>query len=277
MRVGFIGTGSMGRILIEAFIQSGALNPEQITITNRTIAKAEQLIKIYPGLRLSRSNIDVLMQSDVLFVCVKPIEYNTVLMEIKDAVNKSQIWVSITSPVLISHLEELLPCKIAKVIPSITNFVSSGAALCMYSDRMLTTDIEAIEKLLSPISSPIRIREEHTRISSDLTSCGPAFLALFLQKFIDAAVDETGISKLEATRLASEMLLGTGKLLTAGGFTPLTLQEQVAVPGGITAEGLRVMEKELRGMFNNLIRTTHAKYDEDVAKVEARFFGTKFE
>ena len=30
MKAGFIGTGSMGSILIEAFIHSGAFNPEQI-------------------------------------------------------------------------------------------------------------------------------------------------------------------------------------------------------------------------------------------------------
>ncbi|NHN30975.1 late competence protein ComER [Paenibacillus agricola] len=277
MKVGFIGTGSMGRIMIEAFIQSGALHPGQITITNRTIAKAEQLAMIYPGLQLSHSNVDVTLQSDILFICVKPLEYKTVLVQIKEHIKQLQILVSITSPVLIRHLEELLPCKIAKVIPSITNYVSSGAALCIYSERMTNADIEVLERLLSHISSPIRVAETHTRISSDLSSCGPAFLSLFLQKFIDAAVEETGMSKVDATLLASEMLLGTGKLLTTGGFTPLTLQQQVAVPGGITAEGLRIMEKELRGMFNNLIRTTHNKYDEDVAKVEAAFFGTKVE
>ncbi len=73
----------------------------------------------------------------------------------------------------------------------------------------------------------------------------------------------------------SEMTLGTGKLLTDGGFTPAALQQRVAVPGGITEEGLRIMEKELCSVFYDLIRTTHAKYEEDLEKVEARFFGTK--
>jgi competence protein ComER len=273
MRVGFIGTGSMGSVLIEAFIQSGALNPEQIIITNRTIAKAEHLAAAYPGLRVSLSNADAAHQCDILFVCVKPLEYTSVLQDIKNTIDPAQILVSITSPVLIRHLEEKIPCKIAKIIPSITNYVSSGASLCMYSTRMSDTDIELLENLFAYISAPIRVSEEHTRISSDLTSCGPAFLSFFLQKFIEAAVEETGISEAEATRLASEMLLGTGKLLTVGGFTPQSLQKQVAVPGGITAEGLRIMEKELCGMFNHLIRTTHAKYKEDLEKVEARFIG----
>jgi competence protein ComER len=267
----------MGSILIEAFIQSGALNPEQIVATNRTIAKVERLAATYPGLQVARSNIDVVHSCDILFLCIKPTEFKSVVDEIKNEAPSEQIVVSITSPVLIRQLEELLRCKIAKIIPSITNYVFSGATLCIYSNRMADEDIELLENLLSHISAPIRVSEHHTRISSDLSSCGPAFLAFFIQKFIDAAVEETGISEEEATQLASEMALGTGKLLTTGGFTPESLQKRVAVPGGITAEGLRMMEKELCGLFNNLIHTTHAKYEEDLEKVEARFFGTKVE
>lgn len=275
MRVGFIGTGSMGTVLIEAFIRSGALNPEQITATNRTIGKAERLAEQYPGLHVSLSGREVATASDLIFVCVKPGEYRAVFDDIVPVVRAEQILVSITSPVLIRHLEELVPCKIAKVIPSITHYVLSGSSLCIYSDRMLPEDKELLENLLSHIGCPIRVSEQHTRISSDITSCGPAFLAYFLQRFVEAAVAMTGIPEEEAIQLISEMTLGTGKLLTTGGFTPVSLQKRVAVPGGITAEGLRIMEKELHGVFDDLIRTTHSKYDEEVEKVEARMLEAK--
>ncbi len=52
MRVGFIGTGSMGSMLIETFIRSGAVNPENVVATNRTIAKAELLAANYPACKL---------------------------------------------------------------------------------------------------------------------------------------------------------------------------------------------------------------------------------
>ena len=275
MKVGFIGTGSMGSILIEAFIQSGALNPDQIVATNRTISKVEQLAAAYPGLQVARSNIEVVTNCSLIFLCVKPADHKVVLTEIKDAAEPDKMLVSITSPVQIKLLEEQLRCKIAKIIPSITNYVFSGATLCIFGSRLEVEDIDLLENLLSHISAPIRVSENHTRISSDLSSCGPAFLAYFVQKFIQASVEETGISEEEATQLASEMTLGTGKLLTTGGFTPATLQKRVSVPGGITAEGLRIMEKELHGMFNSLIRTTHSKYEEDLEKVEALFHESK--
>jgi len=268
MIAGFIGTGSMGSILIEAFIHSGAFNPEQIIASNRTISKVELLAQTYAGLQVARSNREVVTQSDIIFICVKPGEFKKVIDEIKEDVLPSQMVISITSPVLIQHLESTLPAKISKIIPSITNYVLSGATLCIHGNRMQPEDQEWLENLLAHISSPIRVSENYTRISSDLSSCGPAFLANFLQSFINAAVEETGISREEATLLASEMTLGTGKLLTTGGFDPSTLQKRVSVPGGITAEGLRIMDHELKGMFQQVVRATHAKYAEDLEKAE---------
>ncbi|MFE5319980.1 late competence protein ComER [Paenibacillus sp. NPDC056579] len=275
MKVGFIGTGSMGSILIEAFIQSGALNPEQIVATNRTIDKVERLAAVYPGLQVALSNIEVVRHCRLIFLCIKPGDYKTVIDEIRSTTEPEQIIVSITSPVLIQLLEEQLPSKIAKIIPSITNYVFSGATLCIYGDRLEAEDKELLDNLMSHISAPIRVSEQFTRISSDLSSCGPAFIAFFLEKFVQAAVEETGIAEAEATQLACEMLLGTGKLLTTGGFSPATLQKRVSVPGGITAEGLRIMQNELHGLFNNLVRTTHSKYEEDLEKVGALFSTNK--
>jgi competence protein ComER len=132
---------------------------------------------------------------------------------------------------------------------------------------MLQDDKDQIEHLLSHISEPIRVSEQFTRITSDISSCGPAFFSFILLKFIRAAVEETGIPYSEANRLACEMLLGTGMLLTSGGFTPGEVQKRVAVPGGITAEGLKLLDSKLAGVFNQLIQITHAKFKEDMEKL----------
>ncbi|BBP90870.1 hypothetical protein BsIDN1_44880 [Bacillus safensis] len=49
MNIGLIGTGNMGTILTEAFIESKAVNPSSITITNRTIEKSVQYKKKEPS------------------------------------------------------------------------------------------------------------------------------------------------------------------------------------------------------------------------------------
>ncbi|HEX7057410.1 MAG TPA: late competence protein ComER [Bacilli bacterium] len=273
MVVGFIGTGNMGSILIDAFLKSDALLPAQIIASNRTAAKAEQLAAKYPGLHPATDNKAVAKAGELLFLCVKPTDYADVLAEIKDVLLPEQIIVSITSPVLIRHLEEQLPCKIAKVIPSITNQQLSGATLCMYGTRINDLDIGMLESLLSHISTPMRISESYTRVISDLSSCGPAFLAYFVEKFVEAAVERTGIPANDATKLAGEMVLGTGKLLTSGEFAPNSLRQRVTVPGGITAEALKILAFSLDGVFEQVLAATHAKYAEDVNKIEKMLCG----
>ena len=267
MNIGFIGTGNMGSILIESLIEAGALRSEEIIASNRTSGKIDRLVDRFDGLQKASSNMEVVQRSEIIFLCIKPSEFKSVINEIKPYVQASQIIISITSPITIAYLEDQLSAKIAKIIPSITNYVLSGPTLCIFGARLSKEDNIRIEQLLAYISEPIRVSEQFTRISSDISSCGPAFFALILLKFIRAAVEETGIPYADANRLACEMLLGTGKLLTSGGFTPGELQKRVAVPGGITAEGLKLLDQKLDGIFNQLIHITHAKFEEDMAKV----------
>ncbi|WP_341278445.1 late competence protein ComER [Paenibacillus sp. FSL H8-0537] len=273
MKVGFIGTGTMGSLLIEALIASGALESDQISVSNRTFAKAQALADRYAGLQAEASNARAAFGKDIVFLCIKPHEFKKVIDDISSVVRPEQLLVSITSPVLLSHLEEVVPCKVAKVIPSITNHVWSGASLCIYGSRIHSEDKERLESLLAFISEPLQIDESYTRVVSDLSSCGPAFISCLLEQFVDAAVEETGIDREEALKVASAMLLGTGLLLTEGGLTPADVQARVAVPGGITAQALKLLRCETDDVFNRLIRTTHAKFHDDVAKVSISFYG----
>lgn len=261
----------MGSLLIEAFIVAEAAEPNQIYVSNRTFAKVEKLALKFPGLQAEVTNVAVAQHSDIIFLCIKPHEFAQVVAEIKSYLTKDKLVVSITSPVLLRQLEQELDCQIAKVIPSITNKMWSGATLCIYGKQITKAHQTELEKLLAYISEPIRIEESFTRIVSDISSCGPAFFAFLLQQFIEAAVEETGIARDEAMMIAGNMLLGTGLLLTEGGMTTEDVQQRVAVPGGITAQALAMLQRDTVGIFNNLIRTTHNKYYEDLEKVQATF------
>ncbi|WP_263560613.1 late competence protein ComER [Paenibacillus polymyxa] len=271
MKVGFIGTGSMGSLLIESFIHSDALKPQQILASNRTYSKVTELARRYPGLHAAQSNRETAAESDILFICVKPLESKTVTDEIRNVITEEQIVVSITSPVQIRILEHALKAKVSKIIPSITHQIGSGASLCIHGNRITEEDRSLLEELMSHISRPIRVKESHTRITSDFSSCGPAFLAFFMDQWIQAAVQATGIDRTELCALTGEMIIGTGKLLTEGGMTPAELQARVAVPGGITAEALALLDISLHSVFPELIRVTHNKYEEDMQKIDASF------
>ncbi|HJV44393.1 MAG TPA: late competence protein ComER [Bacillota bacterium] len=271
MRVGFIGTGSMGSILIEAFITEGALQPNQITASNRTRNKVEKLSEKYPGLVVADSNRDAVEHSRVIFLCIKPLEFRKVIEEILPSLTDDHLVISITSPILIRDLEEQTPSRVIKVIPSITNCVAAGASLMVLGKRCSEDDRHFVFSLFSKISKPIVIDEAVIRVSSDIVSCGPAFMSYILQRFISAAVEETGISPEQATFLTTEMIVGLGQLISEGPFNLQTLQQRVCVPGGVTGAGLVALEEKLGDVFNQVFRNTHEKFQTDLEEIEQMF------
>jgi competence protein ComER len=264
MEVGFIGTGSMGSILIDSFIVAKAIPPVKITIYNRTVEKAERITSHYPEIKIASSMEELIGRCETIFICVRPTDYKSVVDQLSQYAREEQTIISITSSVFIKDLENRVPSKIIKMIPSITNAVLSGAILIMYGNRIERSEREFWFRLFSAIGQPIEIDEKFVRISSDITSCGPAFISYLLGNFIDSAVKVSGISRESATFLVTEMIKGFSKLISTGSFTLESLRECVCVPGGITGVGLSVLEDELGPLFEHLFQKTQEKFEQDV-------------
>ncbi|KAB2333937.1 late competence protein ComER [Bacillus mesophilum] len=271
MKIGVIGTGNMGRILTEAFIDGGTVLPEDLMITNRTLAKALPLQEVYSGLNVGVDAKAVAEHSDLIFICVKPHDVYHVISSIQNQLTHDKCVVSITSPISIKQLESIVPCSAARAIPSITNRALAGVSLLSYGDRCNEKWKVNLKALFASISAPVEIEENITRVASDIVSCGPAFYSYLTQRFITAAVNETEIDQETATKLAGEMLIGLGELLRKGYYTLPTLQEKVCVKGGITGEGIKVLESELGDVFEQVFKATHAKFADDLDLMKKQY------
>jgi competence protein ComER len=275
MNVGIIGTGNMGTILTEAFIESRAVTPSNLYITNRTPAKLEKLKTIYPELNVVQRTEEIISQAKLVFICIKPLDIYPLVTRLAPLLRQDQCIVSITSPINVRQLESIVRCNVARAIPSITNRALSGVSLLTFGENCSSEYQNYLSELFQQVSLPVLIEDNVTRVASDIVSCGPAFFSYLLQRFIDSAVQETEITSEQATELASGMLVGMGKLLEKGTFTLPTLQEKVCVKGGVTGEGIKVLEEEIGEMFNHVFQKTHEKYFEDIKEVTEQFDYTK--
>ncbi|TWI56375.1 late competence protein ComER [Halalkalibacter nanhaiisediminis] len=271
MQIGVIGTGSMGTVLLEAFIESKAIDQHQVLVTNRTMTKAEALKDRFPAIEIASDSVTVAKKADIIFLGVKPLQMPTILRQLAPVCHPDKLLISITSPISVEQLETMVDCKVARAIPSILNRALTGSSLISFGERCSQNDRQRVTELMATISEPLLIEENITRVSSDIVSCGPAFFSYLMQQFIDGAVRQTNISKEDATTLATDMMIGMGKLLEQGHYTLPTLQQRVCVPGGITGEGIKVLEEEVGQMFDHLFQQTHAKYEEEKAKIADAF------
>jgi len=271
MKIGIIGTGNMGTIMIESLIEASVVQPTQLFITNRTMSKTEPLKSAYPLLQIVHDARVVVKCSDIIFTCVKPVQIEPLLENIKDVLSPNHILISITSPVSVHQLEATIDCKVARIIPSITNRALSGASLFSFGKRLSNKDKRQLLALFGEISTPIQIEENITRVASDISSCGPAFLSYLLEEMINGAVEKTPISREQATYIMTEMAIGFGKLLEQDIYSLATLKEKVRVQGGVTGVGLDVLEKQIGGKFTMLYEATEQKFKEDHSLIDPHF------
>ncbi|TMW74129.1 late competence protein ComER [Alteribacter natronophilus] len=253
----------MGRILIEAILESKAALPSQLTIHNRTMEKACVIAEQYKGVTVSAGLRQLIQKCDWIFLCVKPLQMIPILEEYNEELTGNKTLISITSPLSISQLESMVTCRAVRFVPSIVNRAGQGASLVTYGSKIDKVHKKEMDDFFTTFSAPLEIDEAITRVSSDLASCGPAFISFLVEKMIEAAVAETKITREEATHIAEHMMIGYGALLQEKLFTLSTLQKRVTVPGGVTGEGLKVLNDETGDMFHKLFVRTHEKFDED--------------
>lgn len=243
MNTGFIGTGSMGGMLLRSFLRTWALVPGNVWAANRSKSKLEVLAADFPGIHVA-GNRQLAASCDLIFLCVKTGDAAEVLAQMDPELYPGQLLVTTASAIPLKMLEDRVPCRVAKLIPSITQEIGAGVSLLMYGSRVSAEDRRLLEDLLSRISHPIVITESQARPAVGLASGGPALIAYLLQSMAqEAARSNPELSFELASTLVRETAAATMRLMTEARMNEDEVIRRVAVPGGMTALGVEILSR----------------------------------
>ena len=230
MNTGFVGIGSMGGMLVRALLRSRALAVENVWVANRSEGKLKPLAAEFPGIRVA-SNRKLAVNCDLIFLCLTAGDAASALAQMDPEFYPGQLLVTTASQIPLQTLEDRVPCRVAKLIPSITQEIGAGVALLMYGSRATADDHKLIEELLGHISHPIEIAESQSRPAIGLTSGGPAFVAYLLQSMAEeAARSNPNFSPELALSLVRETAVATLRLIILARFK-FTVEAVILVRG----------------------------------------------
>jgi pyrroline-5-carboxylate reductase len=262
---GFIGTGHLGSMLVKKFVETGVIEAEQILASNRTTEKVERLAQA-TGIRPADSRI-VAELSDVIFICVRPLEVRDVLSELAYLLNSQKLLVSVAGDVSLERLQGLCPARLARAFPSMTSEKLQGVTLLAFGDNITAEDRRLIAGLFNAIGQAVEVEEKDFAVLADLTSSAPGYFAALMREFVLAA-ERLEINSELAERLVKQTLLGTALLLGEESFAGLI--ESVATKGGITEAGVKVIQREAPGMFDQLFQATESRHEQVTKKIEGQ-------
>jgi competence protein ComER len=256
MNTGFIGVGSMGGMLVRAFLGSGALAPEYVWVSNRSQEKLDELSAKFPGIHIA-SNRQLAAHCNLLFLSLTAADTALVLGEIDPELSSGQLLLSTTGVIPLKDLEDRVPCRVARLIPSVAQEIGAGIALLMYGSRVTTEDRSRLENLLSGISQPIAITESLAHPTMGLASGGPALIAYVLQSMAEEAVRSNPELPPElARKLVYETAGATVRLLCEANMTAEEVIRRVATPGGMTALAIEVLSRYVPQAWRSMLRET---------------------
>ncbi|MCL1832904.1 MAG: NAD(P)-binding domain-containing protein [Leptospirales bacterium] len=89
MKIGIIGYGSMGKMLLEKFIETKSVNEADIFLATEIFEDIVNLNKIYPQINICKENIVAAKNADILFLCVKPLDITLLLSEIISSIKNN--------------------------------------------------------------------------------------------------------------------------------------------------------------------------------------------
>ena len=255
MKVGIIGYGSMGKMLLEKFHESGKIGNGDLYVANRTIEKLEEAREIAVIL----TNTELAKVCDIVFVCVRPTDMKTVLSEIVPFLKKDALLVTLNGSIPFDLISEVISCKTAKVIPSLTAEIKRSQTIVCYNEKVGDEDKKALESLLSSIGEIIVLPEKEVGMGSELVSCMPGFIASIFDVICTSAEGHTEIPREQIIKMVLNTMSATGDLMLQKELSFDEVVSRVATKGGITQEGTKVVYEQFPDTAEVLFEKTLEK------------------
>lgn len=241
-RIGFIGAGQMAEALARGFINKSVASADQMCCTDPVAARKELFQTI--GITPYDKNLEVVQNSDIIFLAVKPQYVAVVLKEVRAALTPNQIIVSIAAGVTIQTLKDAAgdDKRVVRVMPNTPCLVGETAAAMCLGGKATDVDAELVRRLFAAVGRIFVVEEKLLAAVTGLSGSGPAYIFLAIEALADGGV-RAGLPRDISQQLAAQTVLGSAKMVLETGKHPGALKDMVTSPAGTTIAGVHELEK----------------------------------
>jgi pyrroline-5-carboxylate reductase len=250
-RLAFIGCGVMAEAIIAGLLRRKLVGPEQIVGSHPRQARREEMHVKY-GIEMFESNRETvtdtapeaLDESSVVVLAVKPQRLHGVLEELKGALVKEQLVVSIVAGARIETIsEQLLHASVVRTMPNTPAQIGEGVTAWTASSEVTEKQETQVSAMLEALGKAVRVENERQiDMATALSATGPTYIFLVMEALIDAGV-HMGFSRHVAQDLVHQTMLGAVLFARESHKHPAELRNMVTSPGGTSAEAIYQMEK----------------------------------
>ena len=243
-KIGFIGAGNMGGAILGGILKSGIIDNEHIIASVKSEKSMEKVKNDY-NVKVTKDSKDVVRNSDIIVVGVKPNVYDEILEEIKDEIDNEKIIVTIAAGKTIASVERIIgqDKKIIRTMPNTPALVGEGMTSISPNKNINEEELNTVKELFDSLGKSQIVDEELIHAVIGASGSSPAYVFMFIEAIADGAV-LSGMKREDAYKFAAQGVLGAAKMVLESGKHPGELKDMVCSPGGTTIEAVKVLEEE---------------------------------
>ncbi|MCI8455210.1 MAG: pyrroline-5-carboxylate reductase [Lachnospiraceae bacterium] len=259
-KFGFIGMGNMGCAIMKGLLKTCA--PGEILFSSAHEEKMEKITR-ETGVPHVSSNVECAANVKYLVLAIKPQMLPRVFEEIKPAVTKEQVILSIAAGYTIADLTEGLggEVRVIRAMPNTPAMVGEGMTGISFDESLFSEEEkEEVERFFTSFGRLERVEERLLDVVASASGCSPAYVYMFIEALADGCV-KNGLPRQAAYRMAAQAVLGSAKMVLETGKHPGELKDMVCSPGGTTIEGVAALEEG--GFRSAIIKACDANYEKN--------------
>ncbi|WP_018933871.1 pyrroline-5-carboxylate reductase [Gracilibacillus lacisalsi] len=241
-RIAFLGAGSMAEAIIAGMTAKQIVPADRIIATNHSNKERLTELENKYSIRTSQSKKEVVSQSDIIILAMKPKDIQPAITEIKQYLSESKIVVSLLAGISTRYMEQLIGLRnaVVRVMPNTSAMIGQSATTITAGRYATISTVGLIKQLMTSIGTTTLIEEEQMDAYTALAGSAPAFY-YYMVEAMEQFVEEQGLHKETAKPLIAQTIKGVAEMLATTSDSPATLREKITSPGGTTEAGLKTL------------------------------------
>jgi pyrroline-5-carboxylate reductase len=242
-RLGVIGAGNMGGALLNGVLRGSLIADTQILVSDLDPARRRD-VEERLGVATTDDNGEVVRQSDVVLLAVKPQTMDKVLSEVSEYARPDQLFVTIAAGITTGHIETTLgvDVPVMRVMPNTPALVGEGASVYCRGAFATAEHALLVHAMLDAVGIAVEAVEELMDPVTAVSGTGPAYIFYTLEAMIRGAC-ALGMDEHMAKLLVKQTVLGAARLVISSGEDPSDLRAKVTSKGGTTEAAISLLDE----------------------------------
>ncbi len=242
MRISIIGMGKMGEAVAQG-LRKSQVKGVSIRGTTRTEESA-RYARDHLKIECDTDNAKAAADAEIILLCVKPHQAETVLRSIAPKLTKDQLLLSICASITTEQLAKWSGGKpaVVRAMPNTPCLIGEGMTVFCAGPGAKPSHLEQTGRLFGPLGKTTAVEESLMDAVTGLSGCGPAYVYLIIEALSESGV-KLGLPRETATLLAAQTLAGSARMVLERGVHPAALKDEVTTPAGCTIDGLMALEE----------------------------------